>query len=618
VSTLGNGEAAVPAATEPPDGEGRGHRLVPQWVGLCLYAGCTVARGIAGFGGGGGALAGLASLPDAPNAPGLWPSVAGSAGAAGSVGSSGPGGALLCPPRRGAAGSPEYEPDLEDELMWRSLRRKVPDLDEWDDFPRRPGEPPDEDAGDGASAASTHGFGDEPGSPDAGDLDRPRPEGGGDAGLDPPPEPDHPADEDDPRSGSDDTGAPGSASTHGFGTEGEPPAGDDAPAGSGGSIHGFGDAPPPDGEGLEPGEAPLRLEARPQPPSVMRLIRTRPCAFMATVGLAVSLVALGFEFAHLRRLANPTGADILRNAGYGAWTIGWMMLVTYTVRTLRLRDVVRFWLLGFFAAAGIVALVGTGVTAAIEPGRLRTAIVVPILEEAVKVVLLGAFLLLAVRGRRREPAITDLVILGFALGAAFAVHEDGLWVRVNVDGFGSGIWGTLFPVFRYDPFVVVGHAGWGALIGLGLGLAWHLRRHRPAWLLAVLAPALAVFDHMSINYVLIDAREGILRGTGWTMRELTGHGSRIAWILLAGFVVGVVVDWLALRRRLAEHPLPAWSTGPGIRARLRALPGARATTLGAILLLGERRARLGFRYALDRAAAGSPHSSGKAAPAEGG
>jgi RsiW-degrading membrane proteinase PrsW (M82 family) len=595
----------VSEATESPDGQATGHRPVLQWAGLCLYAGCTLARSAAGFGGG-GAFSGLASLPDAPNAPGLVTGVAGSAGAGISIASSGPGGALLCPPRGSARGR-EYQPDLEDELLWLRLRRKVPDLDDWRHWPREPAvpdppageEPSDEETG--GAPPSIHGFGD---GSEAGDGSDP-------GGLEPP---------------RGDESTPASSTTGG---DGEPRDGDggpssstpgvadldagDAPEGSGGSgasIHGFGDAPP---ETEDPGDGAgrpdLDLRDTPRPPrSAIALIRTRPCAFLATVGLVVSLIALGFEFAYLRRLANPTGTDILRNAGYGAWTIAWLMMVAFTVRTLRLRDVARFWLLGFFAAAGIVALVGAGITAVTDPGILRTAILIPALEEMVKLALLGAFLLFAVRRRTREPSITDLAIVGFALGAAFAVHEDGLWVRVMADGFGSGFWGTLFPVFRHDPVTpigpvtIMGHAGWGALIGLGLGLAWHLRRFRLAWLFAVVATAVAFFDHMSINYVLVQAQEGITRGAGWTMRELSGHGTRIAVLLVAGLAVGLLVDWLALRRSVAAHPLPPWSTGAGIRARLRALPGGGAKVFGAILLLGERRARLGVRYGVSRAA----------------
>jgi hypothetical protein len=546
---------AVVSSTSTPRGRTMRIRVVPAWLGLGLYAGYCVVRAIAGLGGG-GLAPGSVSLPDAPNRPGLLTGIGGTAGSVGSVASSGPGGALLCRPRRRAGVAGDYEPDLEDEILWRSLRRAVPALDGWDrqrGSPADPVRPGDADGDGGSQSPSIHGFGDEP--PTDGPDGEVAGEAMGDSG----------------------------ASIHGFGdgaTGGDESAGGPDPA----RERGEEDLPPP-------------IVAREESPSsVMTLIRTRPCASMALVGLVVSLIALVGELVYLGRLANPTVGNIMQNATYGAWTVGWMMVATMAVRTFRLRDVVRFWLVGFFAAAGVVSFLGIGITTAMAPGLLRTAIVVPVVEEVVKALLLLAFLLVAVRSRGREPSIVDLMIVGFALGAAFGVHEDGLWVRLLADGFGAG-WGSLFPVYVWDPVVVVAHAGWTALAGLGLGLAWHLRRHRWAWILAVVPLALAIFDHVSINLVLSQAAEGVTRGAGWTMRAMTGHGSLVAQVVLLGFVAAAVVDWLALRRRLAVDPLPAWSTLPGIRANVRALPGLRAKLLGALLLLGERRAHLGARYA---------------------
>jgi hypothetical protein len=73
------------------------------------------------------------------------------------------------------------------------------------------------------------------------------------------------------------------------------------------------------------------------------------------------------------------------------------------------------------------------------------------------------------------------VILGFVVGGGFGVHEDALAGRQVAAGFDAVGWAWLFPTFqvRPSPFVLA-HAGWGALIGLGIGAASLLRRHRIA------------------------------------------------------------------------------------------------------------------------------------------
>jgi RsiW-degrading membrane proteinase PrsW (M82 family) len=319
--------------------------------------------------------------------------------------------------------------------------------------------------------------------------------------------------------------------------------------------------------------------------------RARRALLIGVVGLAAAAVALVLEVSHLRRVGNPLGG-MVRNTWYGVWVLGWMMVLTLGLRTLRLRNVVRLWLVGFFGAIGAVALGGGLITANVGPGNLRTAILIPVLEEVVKAIPLVVVLILVARGRLQEPAVTDMVILGFAVGAAFGVHEDGLWVRIVADGFGSGIWGTLFPTFLWRAQFVVAHAGWTALVGLGLGLAWHWRRHRLAWVVAAVPFLVATVDHMAINY-----RGGI----GDTLRSVTADGSLAGIILLAGFAVAVLVDWSTRRRHERAHPLPEWYRLGAIASTVRWLPGqAVVKAVSAIVLLGERKARLSAGYGLAR------------------
>ena len=225
--------------------------------------------------------------------------------------------------------------------------------------------------------------------------------------------------------------------------------------------------------------------------------------------------------------------DLLRHAGLHLWVAGWLLVVTYRTRTIGVREVVRMWMVGFFTVVLFVFVFTEPVERLIGTGNLQTAFWVPIVEEAGKVLALVWW---GLRQRRRgsHATMSDFVLLGFAVGAGFAFHEDALWERVAASGFGPGL-ARWFPTFLTSPYVVT-HSGWGLLIGFGVGV-FLLHRTR-VWGLPIGAAfvALAVLDHSAIN----------LRGGFDWVRSLVNGGRLAASMIVVAVVVALAHDWFLL------------------------------------------------------------------------
>lgn len=254
-------------------------------------------------------------------------------------------------------------------------------------------------------------------------------------------------------------------------------------------------------------------------------------------GLVVAVILL---VASLPRLAEEGGwADLVRVAGYHWFTLAWLLVVSVTLRAVRLQRVVAAWLVGFAGAAVAVHLLWSPLADLFSVDEDGVDVwLIPPLEELVK---LTPVVIVAWLGARRmaQPGVLDTLILGYAVGAGFAFHEDALWGRSTASGF-EAPWGLLFPSF-FQPggdVLVVGHAAWTALAALGVGL---LLLHRRRAVLAVVGAALVVvpiLDHMAAN----DRGERL----GWVLDVFFDH--RVpAVLLLAGVVLAFLLDRSALR-----------------------------------------------------------------------
>lgn len=295
---------------------------------------------------------------------------------------------------------------------------------------------------------------------------------------------------------------------------------------------------------------------------------------VANVGLALSLLILTRQLATVA-LWRP--GDLLRQAAGQIWVVTWMMALTWKTRTLGLRAVVSYWLVGYFTVMVLVfVLVGPAAWFFGESSRFVAGYWAPLMEELAKTAPLAGFLALCRRRPHMQPAISDLILLGVVVGSGLAFHEDALWFRVAADGFGSSLWGVLFPVFLWKGSFVVTHVGWGAVLGLAVGIYAFFRHVRWAATVAATIAALVVLDHTRINY-----RGGGL--TGRLLDLLLFDGRLLAWLLLLGVGAALAFElWIQRCMAREDRVFP--------HAPLRAL---RAVGRGDTLW---RRVRAGLAY----------------------
>jgi hypothetical protein len=261
-----------------------------------------------------------------------------------------------------------------------------------------------------------------------------------------------------------------------------------------------------------------------------------------TVSTALAVVLF---LAVLPSLSDAGIGTMIKLAVYQSWTLGLMLIVTARVRSITAGTIARYWLVGMFTVAMIAYFANGPLANLASPS---TVWITPILEEILKA---APFAVALFMGRRawRHPGLSDLMLLGFAVGAGYAFHEEALWERSAVSGFEVGV-GLFVPsVFQLDGFLVVGHAVWTSIIGLAIGLLILHRGHPGAVLAAIFAVVAVVGDHMAVN----DAE-----GTIDWVRQLSFNGKLLAIV----FVVGVGAASILDHRRLAttsarDHLFPS-------------------------------------------------------------
>jgi RsiW-degrading membrane proteinase PrsW (M82 family) len=251
---------------------------------------------------------------------------------------------------------------------------------------------------------------------------------------------------------------------------------------------------------------------------------------------AVSVVAFVFAWLRLAEVAQGQWGQVGTSALHQFWLVAVLLILAVAVRGRSTYQVLGAALTGFLSSIGLAMYFGrwiTEVMGVVNPWRL--ALVVPILEEALKLIPFVVVLLIW-RGRRKSPGVIDFTLIGLATGAGFALHEDAMWSRVASNGFGGPV-GWLLPSLHTQTGLVAGHAVWTGLVGLAIGLAV-TRRRKAGWWLVVAVYAIVVFDHGSWNYPPL--RED------W--RWLVGFGWLPVVLLIVGLAVAFLLDSRALRR----------------------------------------------------------------------
>jgi|GEM_PF-2508870 len=264
-----------------------------------------------------------------------------------------------------------------------------------------------------------------------------------------------------------------------------------------------------------------------------------------TVTIVATTLTVFALFATLPALFGAGIGSLIKIAFYQAWTIGIMLAITIRVRTVSVGTAAKYWLAGFFTVAFAAYFANGPVAELVDRSDVW---ITPLLEEILKAIPLAVAVIMG-RKAWRQPGLSDLMLLGFAVGAGYAFHEEALWERSAASGFELNSGFFVPSVFQPDGLFVVGQAVWTSVIALALGLIL-LHRHQSAAVVAAVAAVLAVvLDHMATN----DSTAAL----GW-VRQLLFDGRLMAVVFLVGVAVALALD---LRRQratsLRDHLFPS-------------------------------------------------------------
>ena len=292
--------------------------------------------------------------------------------------------------------------------------------------------------------------------------------------------------------------------------------------------------------------------------TVQRKSGSLPWSLIGLIGLLLTMLIFLFQ---LRFFFSPgvlkAGANLLEHL----YVLAWLLVVTAFNRTLPLRTLVAFWFIGLYPALSLAVLAGLP-AAALFGGKSQflADAWAPVVEELIKALPIALYLWLVARRNRWQTAATDGLLLGFAVGAGFAFHEDALASRVSGSGWAASIWSPLLPTVEASGSlfqgaqVTLGHAGWTALVGLALGLAFLYRRYRRAWLMPLLAFGLVILDHGLSNYIGDLGRDSAPLLVN-VLHTLLLRGQLAVIVLLGGGAAAIVLEqrmlrWASARDRL--------------------------------------------------------------------
>jgi RsiW-degrading membrane proteinase PrsW (M82 family) len=262
-------------------------------------------------------------------------------------------------------------------------------------------------------------------------------------------------------------------------------------------------------------------------------------------------------------LVQKTGPALL----FPLYFVVMMLIVTMFNRTVPLGWVVMFFVYGTTAVPFVSLVLSWPIDAIFGTDSMFAgAIVVPILEEVLKVAPLILFLSWAGWRFRLTAGASDLMILGAASGAGFAFFEDTLlgFARSGFGRTGAGEFilrsheatPHLGPFYLFPSMDIgtantafLGHALATAFVGLALGLArmLGLRLRKNGWVLPGVVLLWVILDHVMFNYVVDAGRLSGLTKFYYTLNVGGKLTSIVFYLALAGTLV--YERWILQRNR---------------------------------------------------------------------
>ncbi len=174
-----------------------------------------------------------------------------------------------------------------------------------------------------------------------------------------------------------------------------------------------------------------------------------------------------------------------------------LLLLTLPVRTVSLHKLaICFFAGGLFM--GLNLALAAPLVKALPDSPLRLFLTVP-MEEIAKLLPLAILLYLGRRFSSHTLSATDILLMGAASAAGFAIVEDAFSHSLSKSMNNLTV---LLPTAEMvGGRLIAGHAIWSSLSAGSLGLAWLWKdRFRFAWLIALLGLSTAAIDHLALNW----------------------------------------------------------------------------------------------------------------------
>lgn len=216
-----------------------------------------------------------------------------------------------------------------------------------------------------------------------------------------------------------------------------------------------------------------------------------------------------------------------------------LILISCFTRSVPLRTVFMM----FFAGGGAMGLAllieKIFLIGFLVPAR---STLVPFIEELVKLAPIAYFLWRTRRFSQYTFGLTDMLIIGAAVGAGFGVVNDA-FLHESRQWHHQIQWLPTADLV-HSSFLVVGHAVWTALVSVMLGIALLLRQRKQiAAVIAVAGFAWVVYDHYaSLNFNSINAF------VANSVRLFTARGNVSVFLFLAAVAGSVLFDaWMIMR-----------------------------------------------------------------------
>lgn len=246
-------------------------------------------------------------------------------------------------------------------------------------------------------------------------------------------------------------------------------------------------------------------------------------------------------------------SNVLEYLAQHLFILLWIGVLTAANRTLPFTTIVMFWLLGVFPIMALDLLIGVPIAEGFGLSRpLAPAFVLPFIEEVLKSLPILLYFAYLVWRRDWQPSATDGLLLGLAIGAGFAFHEDAMFRRVFGEGWTATPLSPLLPTIAGGRLAVGGraylsyHAIEAALNGLAIGTAFLFRRYKLAWLIPPVVWLIVYFDHATFNYLVTPLISLGQADTVLALRTLVLSGLLPPLLLLVGLAVTVVVEQIIL------------------------------------------------------------------------